>query len=78
LDSYSRHNAPAVEVGDAMGYHCVMRYEGVLLTDVLTTAQAPFGPDVGYVVTTVNGHRMSLSSAELFSLVQPPPILVVD
>lgn len=78
LDSYSRHNVHALEVGDAMGYHGEVRCEGALLTDVLTAAKAPSGPDVGYVVAAADGYRVLLSSAELFSTAQPPPILVVD
>jgi len=78
LDSYPRHNVHAIEVGDAMGYHGEARCEGVLITDVLTAAKAPSGPDVGYIVAAADGYRMSLSSAELFSAAQPPPILIVD
>jgi hypothetical protein len=78
LDSYPRHNVHAIEVGDAMGYHGKVRCEGALLTDVLAAAKAPSGLDVGYIVTAIDGYRMSLSSAELFSPVQPPPILIVD
>ena len=59
LDSYPRHNVHAVEVGDAMGYHGEVRCEGALLTDVFAAAKAPSGPDVGYVVTAVDGYRMS-------------------
>jgi hypothetical protein len=68
----------AIEVGDAMGYHGEVRCEGALLADVLAAAKAPSGPDVGYVVTAVDGYRISVSSAELFSTVQPPPIRIVD
>jgi hypothetical protein len=78
LDSHPRHNVHAIEVGDAMGYHSEVRCEGALLADVLAAAKAPSGPDVGYVVTEVDGYRMSVSRAELFSTVQPPPILIVD
>jgi hypothetical protein len=40
--------------------------------------RVPSGPDIGYVVAAADGFRASLSSAELFSTVQPPPILIVD
>jgi hypothetical protein len=78
LDSYPRQNVHALEVGDAMGYHGEARCEGALLTDVLAAAKAPSGPNVGYVITAVDGYRALLSSAELFAAVQPPPILIVD
>ena len=34
--------------------------------------------DVGYVIAAADGFRATISSAELFSAVQPPPILVAD
>jgi hypothetical protein len=78
LESYSRHSVHALEVGDAMGYHGEMRCEGAYLTDVLTSAKAESGPDVGYVIVATDGYRALISSAELFSTVQPPPILIAD
>lgn len=78
LGSYPRHEVHALEVGDAMGYHGEVRCEGALLTDVLTASKAPSGPDVGYVIAAADGFRATISSAELFSAVQPPPILIVD
>ena len=78
LSSYPRHEVHALEVGDAMGYHGEVRCEGALLTDVLTASKAPSGPDIGYVIAAADGFRATLSSAELFSAVQPPPIMVVD
>jgi hypothetical protein len=78
LDSYPRHSVHALEVGDAMGYHGEVRCEGSLLTDVLVASKAPSGPDIGYVIAATDGFRALLSSAELFSTVQPPPILIVD
>jgi hypothetical protein len=78
LDSYPRHSVHALEVGDAMGYHGEVRCEGSLLTDVLTASKVPSGPDIGYVIAAADGFRALLSSAELFSTAQPPPILVVD
>lgn len=78
LSSYPRHEVHALEVGDAMGYHGEVRCEGSLLTDVLTAAKSPSGPDVGYVIAAADRFRAMISSAELFSTVQPPPILVVD
>jgi hypothetical protein len=68
----------ALEVGDAMGYHGELRCEGAFLTDVLTASMAPSGPDVGYVIAAADGFRAMISSAELFSTTQSPPILVVD
>jgi len=78
LSSYPRHDLHALEVGDAMGYHGEVRCEGALLTDVLTASKAPSGPEIGYVIAAADGFRASISSAELFSAVQPPPILIVD
>jgi hypothetical protein len=78
LDSYPRNSVHALEVGDAMGYHGEVRCEGALLADVLSASKAPSGPDIGYVIAASDGFRASLSSAELFSTVQPPPILIVD
>ena len=78
LSSYPRHGVHALEVGDAMGYHGEVRCEGALLSDMLSASKAPSGPDVGYVVAATDGFRATLSSAELFSTVQPPPILVAD
>ena len=78
LNSYPRHEVHALEVGDAMGYHGEIRCEGAFLTDVLTASKAPSGPDVGYVIAAADGFRATISSAELFSTVQPPPILIVD
>ena len=49
-----------------------------LYLDVLAAAKAPSGPDVGYVIAAADGYRALLSSAELFSAVQPPPVLVAD
>jgi hypothetical protein len=78
LSSYPRHEVHALEVGDAMGYHGEVRCEGALLTDVLTASKAPSGPDVGYVIAAADGFRAMISSAELFSTVQSPPVLIVD
>lgn len=78
LESYPRYKVHALEVGDAMGYHGDARCEGALLTDVLAAAGTPSGPDIGYVVAAPDGFRATLSSAELFSAVQPQPIYIVD
>jgi hypothetical protein len=78
LAPYVRRSVHALEVGDAMGYHGEVRCEGALLTDVLSAAKAPSGPDIGYVLAAVDGYRALLSSAELFSAAQAPPILVAD
>jgi hypothetical protein len=61
-----------------MGYHGKVRCEGALFADVLAASKAPSGPDVGYVISAADGFRASISSAELFSTVRPPPILIVD
>ncbi len=78
LSSYPRHEVRALEVSDAMGYHGEVKCEGALLTDILAESKAASGPDVGYVVSAADGFRASISSAELFSAGQPPPILVAD
>jgi hypothetical protein len=78
LDPYPRRSVHALEVRDAMRYHGEVGCEGSLLADALTASKAPSGPDMGYVITAADGYRALLSSAELFSAVQPPPILVAD
>jgi hypothetical protein len=62
----------------AVGYHGEVRCEGALLADVLSASKAFSGPDIGYVIAAADGFRASLSSTELFSMVQLPPILIVD
>jgi len=78
LESYQRHKMHALEVGDAMGYHGEAKCEGALLTDVLAAAGVPSGPDIGYVIAAPDGFRATLSSAELFSTVQPQPVYIAD
>ena len=55
-----------------------MRCEGAFLAEALASAKVPSGSDVGYVIVSTDGYRATISSAELFSTVQPPPILIAD